>query len=420
MNRKLPEIIILLSLCLICSCAEVQEDLGRANLRMLEAKAGTVYRFTAVRGEETLVPSASWQEANGSSISAGSFSPGIWTFGVCGFDSNNNVVEFGQATVFLKCGQEVDVDITIYPYIGEGSASVTFNAVTVAAEGTHYATLILSKDGADTQLALSGSSDGSKKTLSKTITLDSGVYTVKTIFTLDGSCYYTDVSVLRVLPDSSVTHRCEAQITPSYIDIDFTDLRFDYNLVDNPSKICTGFRDIETGEEVDLSQSFYSPMGPFWTSASDLGLEPILKDATAENYLNAKYVAIGSEVALSAGLFGNTSSAHNTKLKAVVCYANFVPNYTFAYCDELEKVCIDMGTTCLNRYVFAYCQKLRFVSFASSVTDLRTGCFSNCDYSILYVYVPFPPGTRPTDWASTWGIVLNADHIIYDYYERST
>lgn len=416
-----------LSFFIICffltvSCSQPQESLGRAILSVDQSKSGLTYRFASALGDRALGPESCVQEMNSlSSFSAGSYAPGLWTFAVCGFDSDENAVLFGKATVYLSSGETSSINIeigTLSPEDGDGSASFTVR--TAAVRGTHDVSVILLKDGVETGLSFNCTSGGNRAEASRTESLESGLYTVTAYFYLEGVCYCTDVSVLHVYPDREAEWVCQAEIMPAYIDIDFTDIRLDYGLGENTDKICTGFRSVETGEEIDLDEPYLSPVGVFWSSAGDLGLEPIVATVAETDLSSVHYLAIGSAVRLTTGMFSNTSDLHNTSLTSVVCYASTVPREGFAYCDSLKKICLDDGVNSVGRKAFAENQSLESIYFAPSVTSLNGNCFSSCNKEILHVYVPFAEGGKPTGWITSWTIELKAENITYNYLERST
>lgn len=415
-------IFFLLFLFMTISCSQPQETLGLAILSVDQSKADLSYRFTAVRGEQSVSPVSCIQELGSlSSFSAGSYAPGLWTFAVCGFDGEENPVAFGKTTVYLSSGETSNIDVPIGPLSpAEGSASVSFTVETAAIEGEHCVSLVLLKDGVETVLSFDCISEGERVEMSSSESLESGIYTVSSDFSVDGNSYFSDVSLLRVFPDTQTEYFCLAEIRPAYTEIDFTDPRLDYGLNEGSDKICTGFRSVETGEEINLDEPYLSPVGSFWTTISDLGLEPIVSDMESAELESVRYLAIGPGATLSAEMFSNTSASHNASLSAVVCFASYVPSYCFSFCDSLEKICLKDGVTYVSARAFSSCQNLESVTIAPSVTTFKANCFSSCSKDILHVYVPFAKGSRPSGWLLTWASDLKAENIIYGYREAST
>lgn len=423
MVKKLFRVIVfLLCLFMTISCSQPQETLGLAILSVDQSKSDLSYRFTAVRGEQSVGPASCSQELGSlSSFSAGSYAPGLWTFAVCGFDGEETPVAFGKTTVYLSSGETSNIDIPIGPLSpAEGSASVSFTVETAAIEGEHCVSLVLLKDGVETVLSFTCISEGERVEMSSSETLESGLYTVSSDFSVDGITYFSDVSLMRIFPDTQTEYICLAKIMPAYTEIDFTDLRLEYGLSEDSDKVCTGFRSMETGEEINLDEPYLSPVGRFWTSASDLGLEPIVTDMDAADLGSVSYLAIGPGATLSMEMFSNTSDSHNTSLKAVVCFASYVPSYCFAFCDSLEKICLKDGVTYVAARAFASCRNLESVTFAPSVATMKGNCFASCNKEILHVYVPFAKAARPSGWVVTWASELRAENITYSYREDST
>ncbi len=405
-------------LLLCVSCSGHEEAVGRTCVEIeMEKSTSRVssYRFVALKGETEAISSDPWMDmGEDSSFYAGEYEPGLWTFAVCGVDSNENTVEFGQKVVYLPSGSAVDINISLFRSDVEGrfgNINLAYNPAPIS--GTQSAVIRVSRINGDYDESFNVSVTGGK--LRWSASLESGTYTAETVFRVNGECYGYDVCVLRVLPDTEEFYTRDARIIPSYILIDFADPRLDYNLSENPTSVCVGLK--REGDQdtaiLDPFKMYLSPVGKFWSSCEDLGLVPVLKQ-TADDLMSYSVLALGSGVSTSSveGLMGQNGDNPNTKLRTLVCFNSSVAKRMFWWCTALETVFLEDGVTSVGEGAFQGCTNLKKVYMAPSITSCGNRLFTGCTPSILKVYVGRTT-PLPSAYGRAWAYTVLSENITY-------